>query len=167
MRISLIVAMTPDRVIGQGGRLPWRQPDDLRHFKRITMGHPVIMGRKTWASLRKPLPGRDNIVLTRQPDFTAPGARVVHTVAEALAVAQASGATEAFVIGGGAVYALFLPFASRIYATIVRAVVEGDTFFPALPPGDWVEGEREDHEPDADNPNAWSFSLLERRGGET
>jgi len=163
----MIVAMTPDRIIGRDGKLPWRLPADLRHFKRLTMGHPIIMGRKTWASIGKPLPGRDNIVLSRQRDFAAPGCHVVHTVAAALAAAQASGADEVFVIGGGEVYGLFLPFATRVYATLVRAPVPGDTKFPALPPGAWVESEREDHEPDAENPHAWSFIVIERRRAET
>ena len=140
MLVSLVVAMTPDRVIGRDGRLPWRLPADLRHFRRLTMGHPIIMGRKTFTSIGRPLPGRDNIVLSRQPDFAAPGCRVVHTVAAALAAAQAHPTDEAFVIGGGAVYALFLPMATRIHATIVRAVVAGDTHFPA----DLVVAERFD-----------------------
>ena len=167
MRVSLVVAMTPARVIGVGGKLPWRMPADLRHFKRLTLGHPIIMGRKTFASIGKPLPGRDNIVLSLQPAFAAPGCRIVQSAAAALAAAQASGTNEAFVIGGGSVYALFLPFATRIHATIVRATLAGDTHFPALAPDVWVESEREDHEADAENPYAWSFTVLERRRGET
>ena len=167
MRVSLIVAMTPDRVIGRDGALPWRMPADLRHFKRLTIGHPIIMGRKTWESLGGPLPGREHIVLSRRGDFVAHGCRVVHTVEAALVAARTSGAREAFVIGGGEIYALFLPHATHIYATIVRAPVVGDTTFPVLPAGVWVEQEREDHDANAENPYAWSFTLLERRQDET
>ncbi len=126
--ITLIVAYSANRTIGRANMLPWRLPGDLAHFKRSTLGHPIIMGRKTWTSLGRPLAGRSNVVITRNAQFAAPGAIVVPTLAAALA---ACGDTdEAYVIGGAQIYALALPFAQRILATEVHAEVEGDAFFP-------------------------------------
>jgi dihydrofolate reductase len=161
MRLALIVAMTPDRVIGRDGTLPWRLPADLRRFKRLTLGHAVIMGRRTFASIGKPLFGRDNIVLTRQRDFAAPGCRVAHSAEEALELART--AAGVFVIGGAEVYAAFLPQAERIYLTLVQAPLPGDTRFPALVPEEWREVERSEQPADAENPHACTFLVLERR----
>lgn len=139
-RLSLVVAYASNRVIGRDNTLPWRLPADLQHFKRTTLGKPIIMGRKTWESLGRPLPGRTNIVLTRNPGYTASGATVVGSLADALTAC--GDAPQACVIGGEAIFALALPLADRIVATEIQADVEGDTWFPELPTG-WHEVSRE------------------------
>ena len=132
--ISLIAALGKSRQIGRGGRLLWNLPDDLKHFKEFTSGHPVIMGRKTWESLPRqvrPLPNRTNIVVTRQSGYQAEGATVTDGLSDAFLVAeQASGSNEVFVIGGGEIYANALPYATRLYLTLVDDTTEGDVFFP-------------------------------------
>jgi dihydrofolate reductase len=131
---SLIAAIAAHRVIGDRGRLPWRLPDDLARFRRLTMGHAVVMGRATFDSLGKPLAGRRTIVLTRSEGVRLDGCVVVHSVEEA---AAAAGDGEAFIIGGAAVYGQFLPLASRMYLTIIDAEVPGDTLFPEVRWSDW------------------------------
>ncbi|MFQ5601388.1 MAG: dihydrofolate reductase [Candidatus Krumholzibacteriia bacterium] len=166
MKISLVVAMTPEHVIGKAGGLPWRLPADLRHFRKITMGRPVVMGRKTYESIGKPLEGRTNIVLTRQEGFEAPGCLVARSPQEALRRALESAAEapdEVMVIGGGSVYAAFLPLAQRMYVTLVQDRIGGDTWFPDCDFEEWLEVERVDLLPDAKNPHAYSFTVLERR----
>ncbi|MPS81498.1 MAG: dihydrofolate reductase [Achromobacter sp.] len=139
--LTLIVAYSTNRAIGRDNALPWKLPGDLAHFKRSTLGHPIIMGRKTWDSLGRPLPGRANIVISRSPDFTAAGATVVPTLQAAI---DACGdVAEAFVIGGAQIYAQALPQAQRVLATEVHADVEGDAFFPLLPSFQWKEVSRE------------------------
>jgi dihydrofolate reductase len=136
--ISLIVAASENGVIGKDGALPWRLPDDMKRFKRITMGHPCIMGRKTWDSLpRKPLPGRTNIVVTQNPNFAAPGARVAHSFDEALAIAREEVPSEIMVIGGEAIYAAALPSARRIHLTEVSGTFDGNAFFTPPRDGGW------------------------------
>lgn len=140
--VALIVAVARNGIIGRDGGLPWRLSTDLKLFRRLTMGKPVIMGRRTWATLqRKPLDGRDNIVVTRDRAFTAPGAIVVHSVADAVAVgrkaAAARSAAEIMVIGGAEIYRATLPLADRLYWTEVDAAPAGDTSFPPLDPGQW------------------------------
>lgn len=134
-RISIIAALgATTRALGKGGELLWRIPDDLKRFKELTMGHPVIMGRKTWESLpekSRPLPGRTNIVVTRQAHYTAPGATVVGSLEAARAeAARAAGADEIFVIGGGEIYREALPFVDRLYLTLIDEERDADTFFP-------------------------------------
>jgi dihydrofolate reductase len=142
--ISFVVAVARNGVIGREGGLPWHVSSDLKRFKEITLGKPVIMGRKTWESLpRKPLPGRRNIVLTRQHGFTATGAEVAQTPEDALKLV--GDAPEVMVIGGGEVYRLFWPHVGRIYLTEVDLAVEGDTHFPVLDPAEWREVARETH----------------------
>ena len=142
--VSMVVAVSRNGVIGRDGGLPWHISSDLKRFKDITMGKPMVMGRKTWESLpKKPLPGRRNIVLTRTPGYVAEGAEVVATTAEALALC--AGAEEVAVIGGGEIYRLFWPEARRLYLTEVDAEVHGDTRFPALNASEWVETSRELH----------------------
>lgn len=137
-QISLVVAVSRNGVIGRDGGLPWHLSSDLKLFKAITLGKPIIMGRKTWESLpRKPLPGRVNIVITRTVNFVGEGAVVVHTVEQALAAAGE--AEEIAVIGGGEIYKLFLPITNHIYRTDVDLDVEGDTMFPALSLDEWQE----------------------------
>ncbi len=154
--ISLVVAVSRNGVIGKAGGLPWHISSDLKLFKAITMGKPVIMGRKTWASLpRKPLPGRVNIVITRQSGFVAEGA---HVVSNAVAAIAAAGSVEEIaVIGGGEIYGMFLPLANRVYLTEVDIDVEGDTYFPHLDRAIWSESKSEPH-PQGPNDSA-SFVL--------
>jgi dihydrofolate reductase len=158
--VSLIVAMTPARVIGRDNDLPWRLPDDLQRFKALTMGKPIIMGRRTWDSIGRPLPGRTSIVLSRSAGFAAAGAIVVADFERALAAAGP--VEELFVIGGAQVYALALPRADRLYLTTVHADLDGDARFPPFAAHDWREVERTEHP--ADQRHAWpmTFSVLER-----
>jgi dihydrofolate reductase len=162
--ISLIVAAARNRAIGQGGRLPWHLPDDLRHFRAKTLGKTVLMGRRTYESLGKPLPGRKNVVVTRDATLQAPGCTVVFTLENALACARA--AEEIMVIGGASLYADLLPHAERIYLTSVHADIEGDAFFPELDPHEWVEASREHHAADERHAYAFTFIELFRKLGE-
>ena len=156
--LTLIVAYSDNRAIGRDNALPWRLPGDLAHFKRSTLGHPIILGRKTWDSLGRPLPGRANIVVSRNPDFAPEGAIVVASLE---AAAQACGdVAEAFVIGGAQIYAQALPLARRVLATEVHAQVEGDAFFPLLPAFQWKESARE-RQP-AENGYEYDFVTYER-----
>lgn len=163
--LSLIVARTRNGVIGRDNSMPWHLPEDLRYFRRVTMGKPVIMGRNTWESLGKPLPGRDNVVITRQADFHADGAIVMHSVDAALQAADelaaGRGVDEVMVIGGAQVYASVLPHVTRAYITEIDAEIDGDTVFPALD-GEWQETAREAHAPCDKNPYPYSFVVLER-----
>ncbi len=158
--ISLIVAASANNVIGAQGELPWRLSDDLRRFKEVTMGKPIVMGRKTWDSIGRPLPGRQNIVITRQDDFAAEGCDVVGSVDEAL---SATGdAAEVMIIGGSQVYALFLPRADRLYLTRVHAQIDGDAFFPAIGESEWRLVREEHHAADERNEHAFSFLCFDR-----
>jgi dihydrofolate reductase len=161
MTLSLIVAVSRNNVIGSEGGLPWHLPDDLRHFKRLTTGKPVIMGRRTFESIGRPLPDRRNIVMTRQTDYPAKGCEVVSSVDEALELVR--GTEEVMIIGGGQVYRDFLPHADRIYLTRVQADVEGDTHFPEIDGAGWQLVKSEHHA--ADDRHAYEFDLLvlERR----
>ncbi|WP_031554605.1 dihydrofolate reductase [Parvularcula oceani] len=165
-RIALVVAMAENRVIGRDGGLPWRMADDLRWFKRVTLGKPVIMGRTTFASIGKPLPGRTNIVLSRRAEFAPDGAQVAGSLEDGLALAKEAAARaeaeEICVIGGGAVYAEALPRADRIYRTVIEAEVEGDTRFPALAPDRWTASTLERIAPDGRNDHPARIELLER-----
>lgn len=158
--LSLIVAHDETGLIGRDGDLPWRLPNDLKHFKALTMGQTVLMGRKTWQSLpRKPLPERDNRVLTRDAHFVAPGATVCTDLAAALA-APVQGCL--FVIGGAELYRLCLPLATRLYVTLVHARTEGDTYFPHYRLADFREIECAEHPADERHPYAYRFLTLER-----
>ena len=162
VRPSLIVAVARNGVIGKDGQLPWRLPDEMRHFKQTTMGHHVIMGRKTWESLPRPLVGRTNVVLTRDPQYRAPGAIVVHDLQRALDLAAEASDEEPFVIGGEAVYVQALPLARRIYLTEVEVEVDGDAAFPSLEQRDWVETSRDEHPADERHAHAFVRRVLER-----
>lgn len=155
--------MAENRVIGRENRLPWRLPADLRRFKSVTMGKPVIMGRKTYESIGKPLPGRSNIVVTRDPDYRAPGCQVVHSLEQALEAG--AGHAEVMVIGGAELYRQALGRAQRMYLTLVRAEVEGDTLFPDIEPQQWRELERESHRADEKNQYDYDFVILQRVSG--
>ena len=139
MTVTIIAAMAENRVIGKDGAMPWHLPDDLARFKSITMGHPVIMGRKTFESLGRPLPGRQNIVLSRREGYAPEGVTVARTLDEALELAGV--AREVFICGGGEVYREALPLAGRILLTVIHCVYEGDAVFPEIP-GDFLETER-------------------------
>jgi dihydrofolate reductase len=140
-RITLIVARARNGVIGRGGTLPWRLPEDLAHFKRTTMGHPIVMGRRTWESIGRPLPGRRSIVVSRQPGFDAPGAEVATSLDAALALCADS--PEIFVIGGAQLYREALPRAQRLIVTEIDADFDGDADFPAPDPLQWRETARQ------------------------
>lgn len=158
--ISVVVAMADGGVIGVENRLPWHLSADLRHFKSVTMGKPIVMGRRTHESIGRPLPGRNNIVLSRDQRFRATGCVVAASVEAALHAA--GDVPEIMVVGGEALYRTLLPRAGQIYLTRVHAGFAGDTFFPALNPTCWQEVERQDHQPDARNPYPYSFLRLLR-----
>ena len=157
---SIIVAKAENGVIGSGNALPWYMPADLQHFKRTTMSHHVIMGRKTFASLSKPLPGRKLIIVTRNLHYTAPGCTVVHDIASALAVAERAGETETFIAGGEEIYRATLTLVDKIYMTELKATLEGDAFFPMLDQSRWVEVSRVHHSSDAQHRYSYDFVEL-------
>jgi dihydrofolate reductase len=161
VRKSLVVAMARNRVIGRDNALPWRLPAELAHFKRVTMGHPIIMGRKTYESIGKPLPGRMNIVVSRNRDFVAPGCTVVESLDKAYEAA--GNAEEVSIIGGTSLFEAALPTADCLHLTEVEAEVEGDTWFPAFDRGEWTQHEVAHHP--ADEKHAYPFRILrlERR----
>jgi dihydrofolate reductase len=160
MRLALIVAMAENRVIGRNNQLPWRIPADLRHFKALTLGKPVIMGRKTYESIGRPLPGRNNIVISADSGYQAEGCQVVHSVEQAL---EAAGSCEeAMIIGGANLYRQTLENADRLYLTLVKAEPEGDTWFPEIELQQWREIERQAHTADESNEYDYDFVVLER-----
>lgn len=143
-RVTLIAALGRNRVIGADGTMPWHLPEDLKHFKATTMGHPMVMGRKTFDSIGRPLPGRRTIVITRNPQWRHSDVETAHSLADALGLAGV--AEEVFVIGGGEIFAQAMPFAQRMVLTEIDSSPEGDAFFPAWDPDEWQEVEREQHE---------------------
>ncbi|MGE0082750.1 MAG: type 3 dihydrofolate reductase [Thiohalomonadaceae bacterium] len=157
--ISIIVAMAEDNVIGIENRLPWNLPEDMKWFRRHTLGKAVLMGRSTYESIGRPLPDRRNLVLTRDADYQAPGCTMVHSDEEALAVA---GDGELMVMGGESVYRQWLPRAQRLYLTEVHARIAGDAWFPPLDRREWREIERHEHAADERHAYAYSFVILER-----
>jgi len=157
--LTAVFAASENDVIGRDNALPWHLPADLAHFKRVTMGKPILMGRRTFQSIGRPLPGRRNLVLTRG-DFSAPGVETVHTIEEALDLV--AGEPELANIGGAEAFRLALPRTDRIYLTRVHGVVEGDTFLPHLPAAEWREVAREGRAADERNVYAMSFITLER-----
>ena len=165
MRVSLVAAVARNGVIGRDGELPWRLPGDLRYFKALTLGKPVVMGRKTWESIGRPLPGRRNVVITRQPGYAADGAEVVSSPEAALSLLE--GEAEVMIIGGEAIYRAFLDRATRIYLTEVDADVEGDARFPDLGRSEWAETSREAGVPDERDEHAYRFISLDRSGPPT
>lgn len=145
MTLSLVVAVAANGVIGRDGDLPWRLPDDLAHFKRLTLGHVLVMGRATYESIGRPLPGRATVVLTRQPDWSVPGVQVAHSVPEALALATSLG-EEVYVVGGAAIYSGTLEYADGLVVSHVRATPEGDTYLPDIDWRSWQETGREPYD---------------------
>ena len=163
MTISLVVAASINNVIGRDGGLPWHLPDDLRHFKRLTTGKPIVMGRRTFESIGRPLPDRRNIVMTRDPDYTAPGCDVATSVSDVLDLV--GGADEVMIIGGGQVYRDFLARADRIYLTRVQAQLEGDTYFPEIDEAAWELVSSERHAAGEEHGYAFDLMVFERRPG--
>ncbi len=159
MTLSLIAAMAKNRVIGRDNALPWRLPSDLKHFRRVTLGKPIIMGRKTFESIGRALDGRQNIVVTRNQAFKAEGVTIVHDVGAAL---EAAGGGEAMVIGGATIYEQTLPLADRIYLTLIHEAFDGDAYFPELNNDEWRELERRDVEAGTDAGYGYSFITLEK-----
>ena len=164
MTISLIVAAATNNAIGKDGRLPWHLPNDMKHFKNVTWGMPIVMGRKTFESLGKALPGRKNIVITRQPGWKADGVITVKNIDDALFVAKEADAKEVMVIGGGEIYKALFERARRIYLTRVEAEPEADTFFPSLKPEEWYLMSQQNYEADGKNAYNYSFQMWERIG---
>lgn len=158
--ITQVVAMAENRVIGRDNALPWHLPADLAHFKHVTMGKPIVMGRKAFEAIGRPLPGRHNIVMTRNPNYTAAGCSVVHSLEQALAAAGA--VEEIAVIGGEDIYRLFLPITDLIHLTVVHAEIDGDTWYPPLDQSAWRTVEQHERPADAKNPHRMTFMQLRR-----
>lgn len=159
MKICLIVAFDENRLIGNNNTLPWHLPADLKHFKQITMGHHMIMGRKTFDSIGKPLPGRTSIIITRKNNLTIEGCIVVNTLNEALK--KCEGQEEVFIIGGAQIFECTLPLATDLFITQIHHSFEGDTFFPEVPESYWEEVSRVKNEPD--EKNEWPYSFIHYR----
>lgn len=159
MRISIIVAVSTNGAIGKDNQLLWRLPDDLKRFKSLTLGHPMIMGRKTYESIGKPLPGRTSIVITRNPDYNQDGVIIASSLEDGLEKARLTGTPETFIIGGGNIYRQALPFADKIYLTEVHTEIGGDTFFNLTNPAAWEEDIRIKHP--ADDRHAYSFDFVD------
>lgn len=160
MKVSFVAAMDRNRVIGRAGTMPWRLPADLAYFKKITMGKPIVMGRKTFDAIGRVLPGRQNIVLTRDPGFRCDGCTIARSIDEA--IEAAADAEELMVIGGGELFKQLLPRVDRLYFTLVDAEVEGDVYFPACQHGAWRERERVERPADTRNPYRLTFLVLDR-----
>ena len=168
MIVSLIVAMDEKGGIGIDNRLPWHLSADLKRFKALTMGHHIIMGRKTYESISKPLPGRTNLVVTRDPGYRAAGCLVVHSLDKALQTAKERGEDEVFITGGHQIFAQSVGIADRIYLTQVHAEVRADVYFPEIDASEWVEQETVYHESDEKNDYPFTAKVLIRKGsGET
>lgn len=167
MKLASIVAQSSNRVIGRNNCLPWYLPEDLRYFKRITQGKPIVMGRKTFESIGKPLPGRTNIVLTQDKTYQQSGVKIVHSLQEALDLAEQQSiiddSDEVLIIGGAEIYRLAMSKVERIYLTQVHANIDGDAFFPQFNADDWSEVFREDFVAKDPNPFDYSFIVLDRK----
>ena len=164
MPVTIIAAMSENRVIGRDGDLPWRLPEDLKRFKRLTTGHHVIMGRKTFETLGRPLPNRTNIVITRRPELAdSSDILIAHSFEEALGLAGLD--VEPFVLGGGEIYTLALPLADRLELTVVHATITGDTYFPEYDESEWTLVADDRHEADGNHAYAFSFQTFKREPG--
>ncbi len=166
MKLALIVAQSENRVIGRNNKLPWHLPEDLKYFKSVTMGKVIIMGRKTYDSIGRPLPGRTNIVVTRDTEYSVEGVEIVYSLEAAIEKAEAlsliNGNEEALVIGGSQLYEQALVKADRLYLTQVHDQVCGDAYFPALEPAEWLQVGKQDFDADGHNPYNYSFLVLDR-----
>lgn len=167
MKLAIIVAQASNRVIGVNNKLPWHLPEDLRYFKQVTMGKPIIMGRNTFESIGRPLPGRENIVISRQSNYAPNGVKVVDSLDVAYELAESiglvNGIDEAMVIGGAQIYEQALPKAERLYLTQVEAEIDGDAWFPEFQQNDWKEVGRENFSAEGPNPYNYSFIVLDRK----
>jgi len=167
MNISLICAMSENRVIGRNNSLPWHLSEDLKYFRRTTMGNSIIMGRNTWESIGRTLPGRTNIVISRNPDYEAQGAKLVSSLEDAIKLAQSisviDGSGEAFIIGGASLYQSALPLANRFHLTRVHAEVDGDTYLADFDESQWQEISRDEYSKDEANIYDYSICVLQRR----
>lgn len=157
--MEIVVAMTENNVIGQNGKMPWHLPADLAHFKKLTSGHTIVMGRRTWESIGGPLPDRENIVVTRQPNFVAGGARTVHSLEEGI---KGIGSGRVFVIGGGEMYAEAISGASHLHVTVIHATMDGDTFFPKIDEKTWACQCSRKRPRDEKNPHNLTFETWTR-----
>ena len=162
MSISIIVATAEDHAIGKDNQLLWHLPADLKHFKNLTSGHPILMGRKTYDSIGRPLPKRSNIVISRNPDLEIEGCLVFSSIEKGLEEAKTIN-EDVFIIGGAELYKMALPLTDKIYLTLVHEKFEADTFFPEIKEDEWLEESREKHESDEKNPHAYSFITLSRK----
>lgn len=163
MRISLIVAMDRERGIGLENGLPWRLAADMKRFRELTMGHHLLLGRKTFESIGRPLPGRQIVIITRAPSYQVDGCSVVHSIEGALELARSRDETEVFIGGGAEVYAQALPLADRLYLTLVETVAPADTFFPKWESAEWIERERSFHPADDKNQFDCWFLVYENK----
>jgi dihydrofolate reductase len=160
MKIAGIVAMSENRVIGNDNQLPWHLPADLKHFKTITMGKPILMGRKTFESIGRALPGRCNVIITRDESFQAPGCVIANSIETALSAVSYS--EEIFIIGGAALFQQMLPMIKRLYITLIHHYFMGDVYLPNINEAEWHETHREDCQPNSENPYSYSFITLDR-----
>jgi dihydrofolate reductase len=161
--IAIVVAIAEHNVIGKDNQLIWHLPADLRHFKQKTMGHPMIMGRKTFESIGKPLPGRTTIIVTRQEDYQAEGCIVVNSLEEAIAKGKELDSDQVSIVGGAEIYKQVLPYVDTLYLTEVHHAFDGDTFFPELKQEEWQEVSSESHQPDEKNKYTYTFKELRRK----
>ena len=166
MIISLIAAIDERRGIGYKGKLPWRLSADLKRFRSLTMGHHIVVGRKTFESIGKPLPGRETVIVTRNPEFEAEDCLITHSLTDALELARQRGETEAFICGGAELFNEALRFADRLYLTLIHATVEADRFFPEWEEDQWSEEQAEYVAADEKNQYASTFKVLTRKHGE-
>lgn len=164
MHVSILVAVAENGVIGRAGALPWRLSADLRRFRQLTMGHTIVMGRKTWESIGRALPGRQTVVVSRQTDYQAnvEGVVVVHDLASALQRAESRDDEEAYIVGGAELYRIALEHADRLYLTRVHAVIEGDTYMPEIDLSQWRLEHTERHEADVENDHPFTFQRYHR-----
>lgn len=161
--IALVLAISENRALGKDNQLLWRLPNDMKHFKKVTLGHPMVMGRKTFESIGKPLPGRTSIIISRQSDYPVPeGCLLAASLEEALQAALALD-EQVMVVGGGQIYEQALPLAEVIYLTLVHETFDGDTFFPELSANDWEVAEQEEHEADDRHPYPYTFFTFRRK----
>ena len=165
MRLSIVAAVSENLVIGANGQLPWKLPADLERFRNLTMGHHLLIGRKTFASIGRPLPGRTTVVITRQPDYAPPQVLVAHALEEAVQMARRD--EEGFIAGGAQIYRQTISWVDRIYLTVIHQKFSGDTYFPHYDETQWQLISREDHEADERNPYRYSFLTLEKEKTET
>ena len=165
LHLSILVAMAKNRVIGRNNRLPWHLTADLKHFKFLTMGQTIVMGRKTYESIGKPLPGRANVIITRQADYEVPGAMVVHSLEDALLICEetSNGHSENFIIGGEKLYRQALKICQRMYITEIQRDFDGDVFFPEFDRSEWEETQRDKHIAENEGGLEYHFVVLQRK----